>query len=254
MPSKKNVVFSYLNLKIAENMTREEAQKIKRDMPPGRFKKIEKLLQPFASLFKKLFKQSFNERNAAIMDVLKKINKTTGIPVAELMATGLILFGGVAPSFADITKEETKIVKVEKRPITQVRKDLEKEFKLPPLILWLVGKMNPEKLNEMGIKKFVDTISKNLKKSLNKEVLKLLDEVSQDQWPELLAGLTIQKIKEFNPDVKVRYEGFVKFHKTTDDAMAKEIAKVVQQSSDIIQKNVEKAMAKKAYERGYLIS
>ncbi len=251
----KRVVFSYLNLKVAKDMTPEEAKKIVDKMPPGRFDKIKKLLQPFARLFKK----SFNVRDAGVLDTLGKLSRAKGIPLVELLAVASIMFGATVPSYADTAKEKAPIVQVkEKRPISEVRADLEKVFELPKGLMTLV-KVTPQlAINLKGIDGFVETVGKNLDKSITPEVSVLLNQVPDNQWPELLSGLVMQKIQE-DDKVDKKFKKFIKHHKTSPQNMKKEIAKVVSQEKSGIQKFVDKGMAekglaKKAHERGYLIS
>lgn len=254
MPSVKRVIFSYLSHKNAQAMTKQEAQKIVDKMSPEKLEKIKKLFKPFL----KLFKKSFTEKNAAFFDIIKKINKTTGIPIAELAAVGMILFGVASPSFADTAKEDTKIEKVEKRPVSEIRKELSKVFELPSALMNLV-KMTPQiAINLKGIDGFIKTVNKNLDKSITPEVAQLLSQIPEGQWPEVLSNLVMEKI---NADAKVeeKFNKFIEHHKTTNDVMKREIASVVQQGKSNIQNLVkkglaEKSLARKAYERGYLIS
>lgn len=278
----KKVVFSYLNspnYRIAKRMTREEAQKIVDKMDPAKVKKYVDLIKKWL----KFFRIDFNKKNADIYDIIGKIGKKLNIGTLQLTALLLLFFGGIFPSYAgDPVVEETKIEQViqvpdteteeEKRSITEVRKELGKIFELPRGIVGLVKTMPQFTINMKGIDGFVKTVGNGLGKSITPEVAKLLDEISGDQWPEVLSSLVMQKIKA-DPKVDKKFKKFVKYHKTTDDIMEKNIEKVVTEKKTDIQKTVskglEKNQAKKAMairiatsimmgvearKRGYLIS
>lgn len=244
MVSSKRVASSYLHIVIAESMTQNEAKKIVDNMPKDRLEKIKKLLQPI----QRLLKNPFNRKKAALIDIVKKINKTTGIPVAELVAVAMILFGTASPAFGDTSPtQDTKIEQViQKRDIKEVKKDLEKVFELPSGLMNLV-KMTPQGLiNSKGIKGFVKIVDKNLKKSLKPEVSELLSQIPEDRWPEVLSALAIQKIQE-DSKVNEKFQEFIKDQKTSETNMQREIASVVSTGKAKIKSIVDRAVARKAY-------
>ena len=246
MVSSIRVASSYLHIVSAENMTREGAQKIVDKMDPKKLEKIKKLLQPF----QRLFKRPFNKKDAALIDVFKKINKTTGIPVAEIMAVAMILFGVASPTFADPSStQDTKIEQVkQERPITEIQKDLGKVFELPSGLMNLVKFAPQSFINNKGIEGFKETVGDNLLKSLTSEVAKLLYQIPQDQWPEVLSGLAIQEILE-TPKVNEKFRKFMEDQKTNETNMAREIATVVNTNLNDIKSAVYKAVGLKSLSR-----
>lgn len=247
MISSKRIIYSYQNFKIAESMTKQEAQKIVDGMPKDRLNKIKGLLERFKGLFTK--------KEASFFDIVKKINKATGLPLVEITAVGMLFFGGLTPSFADTSKEVTKMEQVvEKRPLSEVKAEIEKQFKLPQGLVKLVKGSPQFAVNLKGIKGFVRTVNRNIKKSLTPEISELLSQIPDDQWPELLSGVVMQKIKA-DPGVSEKYNAFVKHHKTTDAVMVEEIAEVVLAERTEIKNHIKSvALKRNAFERGYLIS
>jgi hypothetical protein len=244
MISSKRVASTYLHTVIAESMTRDDAQKIVDKMPKDKLEKIKKLLQPF----QKFFKKPFNKKDAALIDVVKKVNKTTGIPVAELVAVAMILFGAASPAFGDTSPvQDTKIEQVtQKKDISEVEKDLEKVFELPSGLMNLV-KITPQGwINSKGVKGFVKIVNKNLSKSLTPEVSELLNQVPEDRWPEILSALAIQKIRA-DSKVNEKFQEFIKDQNTSEANMQREIASVVSTGKAKIKNIVDRAVARKAY-------